>query len=352
MRGLVAVVVAALLLFTGCAANTYRIPHGDLERLAATPPEARGQRVRVIQELGGTDVPAAQPVDDTTQVVIVPQITITGGDRSRYHGGGWGGGSWGGGSRIGKSGGKLGGGGGGGGGGSGSDGKAAAIVFLAVAVAALFVIAGVEGSRFDGWAQLHPMHPVHLIGKDGGYTVVPLAWIDPATAAWADKAIVRPSEGPWRPLEHAPLHRTGPTYSMYGGLGSLRSAYGDLGVGPAFTVQAGYFPTQQVGILGSIFLGWRENRQADTLFESRYTLELQVLPVAAGRLHAGLYGGLGAAYRFEDSVPGGDSGTRALTGGGMFQLDVNTRIALTARFGIASAHEEAMKDILLGLSVY
>jgi hypothetical protein len=344
MRGIVAVVVAALLLFSGCAANSYRIPSGDLQRLAATPPEARGQRVRVIQELGGTDVPAAQPVEESTQIVIVPQITVTSGDRSRYHGGG--GGGWG--SRIAKSGGKS----GGGGGGSGSDGKAAAVVFLAVAAVALFVIAGVEGSRFDGWAQLHPMHPVHLIGKDGGYTVVPLAWIDPATAAWADKAIVRPTEGPWRPLERAPLHRTGPTYSMYGGMGSLRSAYGDLGVGPAFTVQAGYFPTQQVGILGSIFLGWRENRQADTLFESRYTLELQVLPVAAGRLHAGLYGGFGAAYRFEDGVPGGDNGTRALTGGGMFQLDVNTRIALTARFGLASAHEEAMKDVLFGLSVY
>ena len=345
MRGLVAVVVAALMLFTGCAANSYQIPHGDLQRLAATPPEARGQQVRVIQELGGTDVPAAQPVEESTQVVIVPQITITGGDRSRYHGGG---GGWSSAGRGGKSIGKL----GGGGGGSGSDGKAAAIVFLVVAAAALFVVAGVEGSRFDGWTQLHPMHPVHLIGKDGGYTVVPLAWIDPATAAWADKAIVRESEGPWRPLKRAPLHRTGLTYSMYGGLGSLRSAYGDLGVGPAFTVQAGYFPTQQVGILGSIFLGWRENRQVDTLFESRYSLELQVLPVAAGRFHAGLYGGIGAAYRFEDGVPGGDSGTRALTGGGMFQLDVSTRLALTARFGLASAHEEAMKDVLFGLSVY
>jgi hypothetical protein len=341
MRGLVAVVVAGLMISSGCVASTYRIPSGDLQRLAAAPPEARGQRVRVIQELGGSDVPGAQPVAEDTEVVFVPQITVTP-DRSR-HGGRYHG-------SIGTSGrGKLGGGKLGGG---GSDGKAAAIVFLAVAAVALFAIAGVEGSRFDGWAQLHPMHPVHLIGRDGGYTVMPLAWIDPGTAAWAEKAIVRPSEGPWHQLERHPLHRTGPTYSMYGGVGSMQSAHGDLGLGPAFTVQLGYFPAQQVGIVGSVFLGWRDNRESETLFESRYMAELQVMPVAAGAFHAGFYAGAGGAYRFEDGVDNGNAGSKALAGGAMFQLDVNTRIALTARFGLARAHEEQMKDILFGLSVY
>ncbi len=342
MRGLVAVVVAALLIAPGCVASSYRIPRGDLQRLAATPPEARGERVRVIQEVGGTAVPSAQPVDATTQIVLVPDLTLTH-DRSRRSGwsSGGGGGS---GGRFGKSGGKL--------GGAGNDGKAAAIVFLAVAAVALVAIAGVEGSRFDGWARLHPMHPVHLIGQDGGYTVMPLAWIDPGTAAWADKAIIRPSEGPWQSLERHPLHRTGPTYSMYGGVGSLRSAHGELGLGPAFTVQAGIFPAQQVGVVGSVFFGWRDNVAGETLFESRYTLELQVMPVAAGAFHAGFYAGGGGAYRFEDGVRNGNSGSTALTGGAMFQLDVNTRIALTARFGLAKAHEEQMKDVLFGLSVY
>ena len=36
----------------------------------------------------------------------------------------------------------------------------------------------------------------------------------------------------------------------------------------------------------------------------------------------------------------------------MIQLDVNTRIALTARFGLTRAHEERMTDALVGLSVY
>lgn len=347
MRGLVAALVAGLLISTGCVANSYQIPRGDLQRLAAAPPEARAERVRVIQEVGGTSVPSAQPVGESTQIVWFPNITI----ERRYGGGRYGGaGGFGG---VGRGGGKGGVGGGGGKGGSaGSDAKAMAVVFIAVAAVALVAIAGVEGSRFDGWAKLHPMHPVHLIGHDGGYQVMPLAWIDPATAAWADKAIVKPEEGPWHQLERHPLHRTGPTYSMYGGVGSLRSAHGELGVGPAVTVQVGYFPTQEVGILGSVFLGWRENRAQETLFQSRYTLELQVLPVAAGALHAGLYGGLGGAYRFEDGVREGTTGSTAMTGGAMFQLDVNTRIALTARFGLAKHHEESTKDILFGLSVY
>lgn len=337
MRSLIAVVVAGLLLSTGCVANTYRIPQQQLQQLAATPPEARGGKVRVIQEIGGgSEVPAAQPVDSSTQIIFVPNLTITSDHRYGRRGGG----------RFGRFGS------GGSSGGSASDSKAAAIAFLVIAAVALVAIAGVEGSRFDGWAQLHPMHPVHLVGRDGGYTVMPLAWIDPETAARTQKAIVRPSEGPWRTLSRAPLHRTGPTYSMYGGVGSLRSATGDLGLGPAFTVQAGVFPTQEFGIVGSVFLGWRENRNLDTLFESRYTLELQALPVAAGPFHAGLYGGIGGAYRFEDGVANGNSGTYALTGGAMLQLDVNTRIALTARFGLAKAHEESMRDILVGISVY
>ena len=45
-------------------------------------------------------------------------------------------------------------------------------------------------------------------------------------AAWTDKAIVKPYEGPWLQLERKPLTR-GATYSMYGGSGSSRSVTGD-----------------------------------------------------------------------------------------------------------------------------
>ena len=214
-------------------------------------------------------------------------------------------------------------------------------------------------SRFDGYAQLHPMHPVHLIGRDGSYAVMPLAWIDANAAAWTDTAVVRPTEGPWLQLERAPLSRQGLAYGLYGGTGSLRSADGTLGMGPAWTVQLGVFPTQQVGILASVFFGWRDNRYAATLFESRTTAELQVLPVQLGILHAGVYGDAGVAHRFEDAVQiaggqviAGNESSVALAGGAMFQLDINTRVALTGRLGVARAHGEEMHDVLIGVSVY
>lgn len=342
MRAL-AVVLAGSLIASGCAANSYRIPDGELMRLAQTPPEARGQRVRVVQEISATDVPDAEPVRADTQIIIVPRVGVEVGGGGGYRGGG-GAGHVGGGPSI---------------GGKGNDSKAAAIAFLVVAAVAIVAVAVVEGSRFDGWAQLHPMHPVHLIGKDGGYRVLPLAWIDPNTAAWTDRAIVKPYEGPWNPIERAPLTRLGWTYGMYGGTGSLRSADGNLEMGAAWTVQLGYFPTNQVGILGSVFFGWRNNSLDATLFETRSELEVQVLPVELGILHAGVYGGGGFAHRFEDAIKlsgsqviAGDDSSLAVDGGAMFQLDIHTRLALTARLGLAYAHDEKMTNLLFGLSVY
>jgi hypothetical protein len=275
--------------------------------------------------------------------VLVPDLDVESGGRRRPTGGNVG--SIGGGGDHGS-------GGGGGHGGGGGDGKAAAVAVLVVAATALFVVAAIEGSRFDGYAQLHPMHPVYLFGRDGQITMRPLAWIDPQTAAWADHAIVRSTEGPWTPLERAPLSREGLAYGLFGGVGTYTSADGSKGTGTATTIQLGYFPEQQVGVVGSIFFGWRDNAVAQTLFESRYTLEVQGYPAVAGPLHMGLYGGGGGAYRFEDGIPGGNSGSLALIGGAMLQLDINTRLALTARLGATYAHDEAMSDAMIGLSVY
>ena len=66
------------------------------------------------------------------------------------------------------------------------------------------------------------------------------------------------------------------------------------------------------------------------------------MPLDAGILHAGVYGGAGDAVRVEDGILGPDtnSSTLAIGGGAMIQLDLNTRIALTARFGVDNAHGE------------
>lgn len=345
MRTAVGIVLSLAMAASGCA-SSYRIPGGELQRIAAQPPESRGYKVRVVQDILESGSPGAERVEQDTQIILVPNfhISVAGGPRRGPMGHGGGHVSGGGG---GKSGGGI-----GGGGGSAGDGKGLAIAAVVVAASVLVAAAAVEGSRYDGWAQLHPMHPVHLTGRDGSYLVMPLAWIDAETAAWTRRATVRRTEGPWRSLGRAPLDRAGATYGMYAGTGSLRSAYGDLELGTAFTIQLGYFPTQELGVVGSVFFGWRDNRMDETLFESRYTLELQALPLQLGRLHAGVFGGLGGAYRFEDGVRGGDSGSGAFTGGTLFQLDVNTRIAVTARLGVARAHDELAKDISVGLAVY
>jgi hypothetical protein len=249
-----AVVLASSLIASGCAVNSYKIPPDELARLARVPPEARGEHVRVVQELVASEVPAAPPVTGETQVVIAPQFDLAVG----VHGprAGFGGG-------LGRAvNGKF--------GGLGKDSKSAAVAFLFAAATAAVTAAVIEGSRFDGWAKLHPMHPVHLIGHDGSYTVVPLAWLDPSAVAWTDTAVVRPAEGPWRELERAPLSRQGLAYGLFGGTGSLRSADGSLAMGPAWTVQLGYFATQQIGVFASAFFGWRDNQLGATLFETRY----------------------------------------------------------------------------------
>jgi hypothetical protein len=233
---LIAVALAASVLGSGCASSTYKIPGYELQRLAQQPPETRSQHVRVQQELGDADVGPAQPVTAETQVVILPHINIYGAhERRRYYQSGstWGSGG-GGGAPSGRGGGgsslKLNGGG---------DGKAAAVVVLVVAAVALVAVAAVEGSRFDGYAQLHPMHPVYLVGRDGGRVVLPMAWIDPQTAAWAKYGLVRRHEGPWNQLERAPLDREGWNYSMFGGIGTYQSADGNKAPGTATTDETG-----------------------------------------------------------------------------------------------------------------
>ena len=334
---LASVVLAVSLVSGGCGSSSFRVSSAELQRLAMIPPAERGRAVRVDEEINDTDMPAAQGVNEQTELVVYPSgnINVGGGGGGSYHGGGGGGGFP-----------KFGGGGG--------DGKGAAIAILVIAAVALIAVAAVEGARWDGTVQIHPMMPVHLFGRDGGYEVRPLAWIDPQTAAWADHAILRAPEGPWRELDRAPLWRTGLTYSMYGGKGTMRSVWGDLANGTAFTIQAGVFVTQEIGIQGSIFFGWRDNREGYTMFESRYTLELDYLPITIGKFSLGGYAGGGAAYRFEgsDVRPGGNSGSSVYLGGAMFQLELHTRIALTARFGLSQAHDEHATDAMLGLSVY
>jgi hypothetical protein len=337
----IALITVTTLIASGCGSTTYEIPRAELARLATLPPETRGEHVRVVEQLSDTDVGFEQPVTANTQLVLFPDFNVYGPTRAHYfhhpgnvsprfaaHGGG----------------GHFGGGGGGGG-----DGRGYVVAILVAAAVILFA----DGARFDGFAQLHPMHPVHLFGVNGGYAVLPLAWIDPQTAAWTARAVIHDTEGPWHPLERAPLDRAGWTYAMFGGVGTLQSVDGTKALGTTTTIQLGIFPTQTLGILGSVFFGWRDDSYGNTLLESRYTLEVDDYVAHSGPLHLGFYAGGGSAYRWEDSPIGnGDTGSLALLGGAQLQLEFNTRLAITARLGETYAHGDYMTDALIGLAVY
>jgi hypothetical protein len=357
MRFLATALAASLVC--GCSTTTYRISGAELQRLAQVPPAQRGDRVRVTQQLSDADLGPREAVTNDTQIVLLPPLIVV--DDHRRHEG------WGAGANFGNGPNAIGGGpraaaphGGGGGlhglSGGGGDGKAMAIAVLIVAAVAVVAVGAVEGSRYDGYVKLHPMHPLWLFGQDGTTAHMPLAYLDPESAAFSKYAYVRSDEGPWTPLGRAPLDRQGFTYAVLFGTGSFASADGSKKLGTATTIQLGYYITQQIGIVASTYFGWRDNNEAQTLFESRYTLEAQGYPVSVGPLHLGLFGGGGGAYRFEDGVPnavnGGDSGGWAVMGGALGQLDINTRLAITARLGQTYAHGERMTDALLGISVY
>jgi hypothetical protein len=332
MVRLVAAVLALALPATGCLSDTYRIPRGELARLSTAPPEQRSQRVRVVQQFATSETPPpAQPVTASTQIVIVGGIST--GPSHRHHRP----------TPVRAGGGPR------GGGGLAKSKSDEAWVWVVLAAGAAIGLAATEGARYDGWLRLHPMHPVHVWGP-WGYAVVPLAQLDPGTASVTERAVINPNEGPVEHLGRAPLDRKGFTYSVLGGAASIPSALGDTELGPAFHIQLGYFPAHQLGIVGDISLQWRQNERDRTIYDNRWGLELEYLPLDAGHFHAGLFGNVALGSRVED----GQSSKRdvAFGGGAMLQLSLTTRLAITGRFGIGRAYGDDTKDITVGLSIY
>jgi len=335
-----------MLLATGCLSTAHRIPKRSLQQLAQTPPEQRGQRVRVIQAFHGEEPPPAQPVNSGTTVVIVGGGHVHG--EHPHHGGPHGGG-------------------GGAHGGSPSGGKAAKAAakdskaWMILAAAAAIGLAVTEGARFDGWVDLHPMHPVHLYGPYGEYRVVPLAQLSPELAAWSRKAFVRPSEGPWVRPERAPLNRTGWTYTVLLGSGQIPSGQEDAAgldrgsVEPGFLghIQIGRFMSQTTGILLDFGLGWRTNEFGNAVFEARNALELEFLPVSAGALHVGGYGQIGIGVRAEDGTYDTVARRAFIGGAGLLgQIELTTRLAITGRVGYTRIFNEDTAEAGLGISIY
>src|SRR5262249_61036315 len=120
---------AAVFRAPGCLSSTHLIPHDDLVALAQTPPEQRGQHVRVIQGFSGSDEPPAAP---HVGVVIVDPVPVQPLGRSAYT--------------------------------SAKTSKDEAKWWIVVAAVTGVVLAATEGARWDGWVAMHPDQPVHLYG--------------------------------------------------------------------------------------------------------------------------------------------------------------------------------------------
>lgn len=321
-------VVMCSVATTGCLSNTHRIPKQDLLALTSIAPEARGERVRIIQNFqSNDDPPSAERVDGNTTVFVGVHVGGSTGPRHRAPRGG--------------------------GSGTSSATKAASRAdrgwyWVVLAAAVGIGLAATEGARYDGWVRLHPMHPVHLLGANGEYAMVPLAALDQQNLAWVDRAVVRDTEGPWQPLGRAPLNRKGLTYSILLGTAELGALDGTQANGFQSHIMFGYFPNGIIGISLDLGLGWRGVGE-DTVFEGKNALDLSVLPVAAGPVHFGGYGQIGYAARFQ----GNDDLRTTFTGAGLLgQLELTTRLAITARVGLAKAYGERTSEALVGISVY
>ncbi len=326
------VLVSAISLLPGCLSSTYTIPKRDLQALARVDPYTRGSRVRVIQNFAGSEAPPEAPrVYAHTSVSVSTGDPHAGGPAPR-HGHGQPGGS------SGKT--------------AGSSSADDAAYWLIVASIVAVGLAATEGARYDGWAQLHPMHPVHLFGWDGGYTWMPLAHITPDVAEWSRRAVVVEGEGPWQPIQRAPLNRRGWTYAVLLGTSEVPLAGGDPARGFMGHIQLGHFFTGELGLVFDIGLGWADDALGNVVYDSRNALELEFLPLDLGILHGGVFGQAGLGRRLDDSAAGPDAFGTLVGGGALVQLELTTRLAITGRAGIAQAYGETISDLTLGLSIY
>lgn len=351
------VVACCALAAPGCLSASYRVEAEELSRLARTTPEQRWQSVRVTQRVLESDHPPGDvvPVQVDTPVVLLPTVFW-------YHGRSWGvPGHWRGNPGAWRPSGGAGpgavhpGGGHSGGGGRSGGGPDAAVVAVIVLAAAgiVFVLAGTEGARYDGWVGVPPDETVFLDHPDGSVSAVPLASLTPGLADGASGAtIYEGSDGRYLRLGRAPLQRVGFTLQSgvvaalvpHTGVGASGSGFG-IG-GRAFF---GGYPLAQLGLGASADVVAGEAGSLLALVGP----EVQLMPLLWG----GVY--LGAGWT---SLSSDDRSVRTggwyVRGGAMLELPVTTRFAASLRAGLARMDQGAeagvllMPELSLGLSLY
>ncbi|MFK7998425.1 MAG: hypothetical protein AB8H86_02470 [Polyangiales bacterium] len=362
-----------LVLLTGCLGSNYRIRSSELDRIAHQPRSERGAVLHATQELsfGPGNISDNDPAATQHMSILVaraaareagaaivrrtPRLRISRGSdaqvqlrapapRAEPSGGGAIGGRT---SRPS---------GGGGGGGSGvRDGRAALVI---VAIAAVAVSAGVlalalsEGARYDGWLQLDGDHPLHLYRRRPTqprlWVSVPVMDISPEVAAWADGAILDPHEGRVFQLGRAPLNRRGFVLSAAGTGGRLEALAPERVWGGGVRFGIGGFPIHNLG-----FQVVTDIQGATGLLNVRFGGEFQGFAPALGRANLGLYfeGGVARARRTEEDRDFVEA-SGYYGGGGIFQVDLTTRLSFDVRGGFWSANGAFYPSFGAGFSIY
>jgi hypothetical protein len=117
-------------------------------------------------------------------------------------------------------------------------------------------------------------------------------------------------------------------------------------------VQLGGFVTQSLGILVDLGAGWsNDTHTGATAYDSRGGLELDLFILNASLFHLGIFGEGGLANRWQDGFPGHDS-SFYVGGGALLQLEITTRLALTARAALVQEYDDTAGDFTAGLSIY
>jgi len=387
-NSLVAVLTLACFapVAVGCVSHEYVIPKQELQRLVNVPPQQRGERVQLVQEVGSRRAnaveanPEAWERDTSAPVYVDGYIGIpidSGAPSGSYGGGGvprvaprggvaqpagwrppaaganWkttpggaapanvggGGGGWrgpapaGGGGNASGSGWRAPASSGGGGGGGG--GKGEALIVVAVVLVAMAAVIGVglvasEGVRYDGPAEMWAGQPIYLKDERGGETVVALGDITPDHLATTVEAKVKDDEGyGLHLLGHRPVDRNmSPVLKLEAG--SLVVDQGGQ-IASALTVSArgGLFIRPWLGLLLTASTGSSLGGVNPTVGPHSLGFEVESLPLHVGMLHLGGYANVGAGAA---SITQSEWAT-VFGGGALAELDITGRMALTLRAG-------------------
>jgi len=350
---------AGAFALSACMTNAYEVSHGELLRLARTPPAQRGERLRVLQQtsLRSDDLQEGEDEQRASGTGLSANVNVSGGSGSARpagapahaawsasHGGGGGGISL------------------GGGGGNGA--IVEAIVAVVIASGVGVALATTEGRRFDGWARVRGDAGIYLITA-GDTEWIPLSELTEAEVAGAEHGVLIDRHGSVQRLARAPLDRIGVGYEVELGSAALDTVDRATQFGFACRTGVGYFPARDLGILFADQVAFAEadaRLERGAIFNGRVGVEVEYFAARVGRFHAGIYGELGGALVLQDLPDRTHSWSGPYAAAGFLaQIDWTTRLALDLRAGIAAlpahpatslADRAYLPELTIGLAVY